>query len=138
MKNQFKLLLILFLFSLNSLTSLAQSDSIINTYQLPREQFSAWNTIYETWMKEEYWKILEDNQIKLSCASCTYCYIDVVLNIDKSGKLITYKIEKENICGGKATVNLQKRFLKYFEVLIFPEVLRNKSIRAKLGNGLKC
>jgi hypothetical protein len=117
----------------------AQSDTIPQwSYELERQAWKDWDSVNQVWIKEIYFPCLKENNLKMSCASCVYIYIDAIFNIDSCGKLANIQIIKENICSGKASGNLKQCFFTYFKNLVFPEALRKKKIKAKFGTGLKC
>lgn len=113
-------------------------DSIIKTHNLNVEQWRAWDSISDYWLKKEFPFCLKKNNLKLSCSHCESIYLTVNFFIDSEGKLNEYEIVKENICGSKATTVLKNDMLKYFKSLEFPPCLRNINIQVLLGNGLKC
>ncbi len=112
--------------------------AIVKEYDLPDKQWRRWNEIKEFWMKNEYLPCLKRFKLRMSCSHCEYIFIKVELKIDAEGRLIGYKKIGENICGKKAGKKLEECLLKYFKNLVFPEELRNMTIEASLGTGLKC
>jgi hypothetical protein len=114
------------------------ADTIIKTHDLDREQWQAWDSISNYWLKNEYPLCLKKNKLKLSCGHCESVYLLVNFYIDKEGKLSKYEIIKDKACGSNATIKLKNCFLSYFLNIIFPPPLRNINIQAHIGNGLKC
>jgi hypothetical protein len=114
------------------------THAIVKEYDLPDKQWRRWNEIKEYWMKNEYLPCLKRFKLRMSCSHCEYISIKVELKIDGEGSLVGYKKIGENICGKKAGKKLEECLLKYFKTLVFPEELRNITIEASLGTGLKC
>jgi len=112
--------------------------SSIWTYQFEGRAWSDWDSIYRIWMKNVYYPCLKENNLKMSCKNCAYIYIDALLEIDSSGKLINIQIIKENICSKISNQKLRNCFFNFFYEMVFPESLRSKKIKSKLGTGLKC
>jgi hypothetical protein len=131
--------LLIFLFIAFTINLYAQIDSnYVWSYQLEEESWKNWDSINHVWLKEVYFACLKENNLKMSCASCVYIYIDAGLTIDSLGKLTDIKIFKENICSNKASEKLKQCFFSYYKNLVFPKSLRNRRIKAKLGTGLSC
>lgn len=97
-----------------------------------------WNTFDTIWTNNMFPSCLMENNLKLSCADCERISITVQMKIDSTGKLISYKKIKENMCGKNFTALLEKCFLDFFFFLEFPADFRSKTIEVRLGNGLKC
>lgn len=132
------LILVLFIpFSVFSQDTLIEIPAV-KTWDLETVAWRAWDKIDSTWMAEEYWNILKDYNIKMTCSKCEYVSMHVELKIDSSGKLDSYKVIKSNKCGYEFDENLTVRFMEYFKKITFPEVLRNMNIYTILGTGLKC
>jgi hypothetical protein len=74
----------------------------------------------------------------MNCADCEYIYIDVVVVIDKTGRMSGYTKKAEKVCRGKAPEKLERCFIDYLRSITFPENLRNMIIEMRLGTGLKC
>lgn len=108
------------------------------SYELKGDSWKDWNKIYENWMKNEYHKILKENKLKMTCSGCENIYLDVVLNIDSTGKMTFYKLVDSKKCSEKFSKKLEIQFMKSFFNLKFPPSLRNMFFEARLGTGLKC
>jgi len=119
-------------------TDSLKPDSVIKTSDLKYEQWKAWDSISDYWLKNEFPQCLKKNNLKLSCSGCESIYLVVNFYIDNDGKLSSYEIVKDKACGKAATHSLKKCFLLYFNNLVFPPLLRNIYLQVYLGNGLKC
>lgn len=113
-------------------------DSIPKSYELVRQQYTEWQTLYDNWRITEYPKILKENKLKMNCNGCESIYMDVVFYIDVSGRLDHYKVITSNKCASTFSKKLEKRFLKLFMESKFPSKLRNSKFEVRLGTGLKC
>ncbi len=96
------------------------------------------NEIREGFRRNAFRRCLEQSRLSMNCANCEYIYIDVVVVIDKNGKLSGYTKTGEKVCRGKAPEKLEKCFIDYLRSITFPKNLRNMTIETRLGNGLKC
>ena len=114
------------------------SQRPIKTHELPDEKFRQWTSIKDRWLRNEFPLCLKRYNLEMSCSGCEYIYITVELTIDGDGRLVQYKIIHENICGKRASKQIEKCFMRYFKTIVFPKELRNLTIVANLGNGLKC
>ncbi|MBI4977270.1 MAG: hypothetical protein HZC28_07305 [Spirochaetes bacterium] len=112
--------------------------AIINDYQLKGDAGKAWLMIHETWFRGEYRDILRKHGLEMSCAGCSYIYIDVIFTIDCRGRISGYEIVRENVCGGRASEELRDEMVRYFKSITYPAPLRNMRIKTKLGTGLSC
>ena len=142
MKNNI-LSILLFLFSLSVFSQEVSMDSasssqVLKSYELIGDSWKDWNKIYQDWMKNEYHKILKENKLKMNCSGCENIFLDVVLNIDSTGKMTFYKLVNSNKCSEKFSKKLEIQFMKSFFNLEFPPSLRNMYFEARLGTGLKC
>ena len=142
MKNNI-LSILLFLFSLSVFSQEVSMDSasssqVLKSYELKGDSWKDWNKIYQDWMKNEYHKILKENKLKMNCSGCENIFLDVVLNIDSTGKMTFYKLVNSNKCSEKFSKKLEIQFMKSFFNLEFPPSLRNMYFEARLGTGLKC
>jgi len=111
---------------------------IVKSYELKDEEYKKWRDISDDFNHKKYLSCLKKQKLKMNCGNCTSIFIDVVLNIDETGKLNSFEIIKENICTYKIGKKLKKCFMEDFEKMTFPEESKNKSIEIRLGTGLKC
>lgn len=143
------LLIGLFLFSLSVFSQevamdlpagrqVLQDSQVLKSYELKGDSWKDWNKIYQDWMKNEYNKILKANKLKMTCSGCENIFLDVVLNVDSTGKMTFYKLVNSNKCSEKFSKKLEIQFMKSFFNLEFPPSLRNMYFEARLGTGLKC
>lgn len=138
------LLVFLFFFSLSVFSQEVAMDSASKTSQIPKsyelkgDSWTDWNKIYQDWMKNEYSKILKENKLKMYCSGCENIYLEVILNIDSTGKMTFYKLVNSKVCTDKFSKKLEIQFMKSFFNLEFPPSLRNMFFEARLGTGLKC
>lgn len=114
------------------------SDSVIKESDMNNLMWKEWYTLDSTWTKNMFPSCLLENDLKLSCAECESISMTVQMKIDSTGKLISYKKVKENMCGNTFTQLMEKCFLDFFFFLEFPADFRNKTIEVRIGNGLKC
>lgn len=114
------------------------TSQVLKSYELKGDSWKDWNKIYQDWMKNEYHKILKENKLKMNCSGCENIFLDIVLNIDSTGKMTFYKLVNSNKCSEKFSKKLEIRFMKSFFNLEFPPSLRNMYFEARLGTGLKC
>ncbi len=140
-----KKIILFFFISFSSCPLLSQeiidttkSSDVLKYYELKGEAWKDWNAISQNWMKNEYHKILKENKLKMTCSGCEYIYLDVVLNIDSTGKMTYYKLINSNKCSEKFSKKLEIQFMKSFFNLKFPDSLKNMYFEARLGTGLKC
>jgi hypothetical protein len=145
MKKIATLLFISFLaFSFNRLNAqntdqFIPKDSIITYTDLPTDEARlAWNNMHDNWRRNDFYDCLEKEKIKMSCAHCSSIYLTVDFKIDSAGKVLEYRVVKENMCGSDFTETLKKCILEYFLATQFPEGLRNMVFEITIGNGLKC
>lgn len=120
------------------LSAQVNSDTILRSYQLPKEQYREWKVIEDDWMKNEYGKILKENKLKMTCSGCENIFMDAIFTIDANGKLSATKIVKTRKCAGEFPKKLEERFLKWFFNFTFPKELHNLKFEVRLGTGLKC
>jgi len=115
------------------------NDSITTYTDLPTLELRlAWNKIDDDWRLHYFHDCLAKDKLKMSCAHCASIYLTVDFKIDSVGKVIEYKVVKENMCGSDFTESLKKCFLEYFLTIEFPEGFRNMVFEINIGNGLKC
>jgi len=132
-----KYLLLLFL-TTTCLFAQETNDCTPKYYQLTSDQYKAWKSIEDEWMKKEYRTILKENKLKMTCAGCESIYMDVVFIVDTRGTLIQTKTLKTRKCAGEFSKKLEERFLKWFLNFSFPAQLYNLKFEVRLGTGLKC
>ncbi|MCC6838234.1 MAG: hypothetical protein IT234_06830 [Bacteroidia bacterium] len=113
-------------------------SSIPDDFKLTDKQYSAWRSIYNQWMVNDYETIQFENKIKMNCKSCTAFYMDVVIKVNASGKLEYYKAIDGKKCGIGFTKQLEQRMMKNFLKFEFPPELRNLEFKTRLGTSLKC
>ena len=115
-----------------------EQDTALTYETMTREQFSDISAITDKWVRNDFLICLKKEGIKMSCAHCTSVYLKVVASIDSTGWLISYKKISSKVCGRKMKSGMEKNFMNYFKMLVFPASLRNQKIQLHLGNGLKC
>ena len=133
--------LIFFLFVLIAEFSFSQTkinDTVIQSYNLKGKAWHSWQGIDSVWHYNTYLGCMTDYKLKLSCAKCESVYLDVIFQIDSTGKLSDYKVVNEKMCGGKFSPDLKFCFLEFFINYNFPVELRRMKIQVRLGNSLKC
>ncbi len=118
--------------------SVSATSHILKSYELKGDSWKDWNKIYDDWMKNEYHKILKENKLKMNCSECENIYLEVILNIDSTGKMTFYKLINSKKCTEKFSKKLEIQFMKSFFNMEFPPSLRNMFFEARLGTGLKC
>jgi hypothetical protein len=114
------------------------NDSIPKSYQLKQPQYSAWKTVYDTWMKSEYGKILKQNKLKMNCNGCENIFMDAIFTIDDKGELKNHTLIKSKKCAGEFSKKLELQFINWFQNTTFPTELFNLKFEVRLGTGLKC
>jgi hypothetical protein len=131
-------ILIFFVIHIQCFSQSVKPDSVIKADMLSGIQWQRWHSIDSLWLKYFFPSCLEENELKLSCATCGNIFLDAQLKIDSKGKLVDYKKIKGNICENDITNELEKCFLDYFYFMEFPPELRNMILEVKLGKSLKC
>ncbi len=111
--------------------------TVPSVYELKSEQWNDWKKIEDAW-KIEYYKILKEQKIKMSCSGCESVFMDVVLSVDNNGKLSYYKLIKSKKCEMEFTKGLEIKFMKWFFTQKFPQSLFNTKFQVRLGTSLKC
>ncbi len=111
---------------------------IVKDYELAGDRWQSMNEIREGFRRNVFRRCLAQSRLSMNCANCEYIYIDVIVVIDKGGKLAGYSKTAEKVCRGKAPEKLEKCFIDYLRSITFPKNLRNMSIEMRLGTGLKC
>ena len=141
MKKYFVLLIFLIVFSFMKGKEIVDSSTsivVVKSYELKGEAWNDWKKIEDDWMKNNYPKILKSNKLKMNCRSCESIYLEVVIQIDSSGKLNNYKLINSKKCGEKFSKSLEIQFMKPIFNIEFPHSLKNMRFEIRLGTGLKC
>jgi len=97
-----------------------------------------WREVRETFLKNEYPKILERHHLKLNCSSCTTVYADFELNISLAGKAEIRNIAVAKACGQPMSKSLKRDISRYLERYPYKPGLYGKTVMLRLGTGLKC
>lgn len=117
----------------------AKSEVVIpKFYQLPQQQWQAWQKIQQQWLKNEYPKILQVQKLKMNCSGCENIYLDAVFSIDASGKLNHYQLLNSKKCADQFSEQLVKKFTAWFFAIQFPPELHGLTFEVRLGTGLSC
>ncbi len=133
------LIVICFVFALlDSSCSGNRQNIILKDHELRGEQWQSMNQINEDIRKNVFYKCLSQSRLSMNCSNCEYIYINVIIVINREGRMCGYTKTVENVCGGKAPEKLERCFIEYLESITFPRNLRNMSIEMRLGTGLKC
>lgn len=143
MRNNFYVLILLFVFSNTSIAQEVPVDkeidlSVLNDYELTDKQYSAWKSIKNNWLANDYELIKSENKIKLNCSNCSAFYVEVVIKINESGKMEYYKLVNGKRCGVGLTKQLELRVMSKFFKFEYPFELRNTTFKTRLGDVLKC
>jgi hypothetical protein len=138
----FKLLFFSFMFVFSSYAQevMYEDDKNIaapKIFELKDVQYKAWKKIEEEWQKE-YHKILKEQKLKLNCDGCSSVFLDAVISVDATGKMIYYKLINSHKCAEIFSKGLEIRFMKWFFNYKFPPELYNQKFEVRLGNSLKC
>jgi hypothetical protein len=115
----------------------AVRDSIVETYKLRGDTARAWDSLEMEW-KKKLPDILKKHKISISCAECTSIIANVVLYADSTGKCHIVQKRKLTVCGGTMEPKLEYDYFKFWNQVIFPPLLRNRYILARLSIVLKC
>lgn len=117
----------------------AKSEPVIaKFYELPQQQWRAWQKIQQEWLKKEYPKILQAQKLKMTCSDCENIYLDAVFSIDATGKLTHYEPVNSKKCADKFSEQLVKKFVAWFFTIQFPSELYSLTFEVRLGTGLSC
>jgi Pyruvate/2-oxoacid:ferredoxin oxidoreductase delta subunit len=143
MKNYFCFLILFLIFASKTagqeVTIDKQSDAtVLNDYELTDKQYAAWKSIQNNWLVGDYEAVLAENKIKLNCKSCNAFYLEVIIKINKEGKLEYYKLVNSKRCGVAVTKDVELRIMRRFFKFEYPYELRNTTFKTRLGNALKC
>lgn len=115
----------------------ADRDSIVEVYKLRGDTARTWDSLEMEW-KKKLPDILKKHKITISCAECTSIIANVVLYADSTGKCHIVQKRKLTLCGGTMDTKLEYDYLKFWKQAIFPPVLRQRYILARLSIILKC
>ncbi|HOT43735.1 MAG TPA: hypothetical protein PLM53_04715 [Spirochaetota bacterium] len=107
-------------------------------HELKGAQWESINKIKEDFRKNVFRECLAQSKLSMNCSNCEYIYIDVIIVIDRNGRMCGYTKTAEKVCRGKAPVTLERCFMEYLESITFPIHVRNMSVEIRLGTGLKC
>lgn len=86
----------------------------------------------------EYYKILKQNKLKMSCSGCERIAMNVIFVIDENGRLKSYSFVNSVKCGQTFSIKLEQQFINWFQQQTFPIELYNLKFEVHLGKGLKC
>ena len=118
--------------------SIAVKDTVVPIWDMDLQVWREWDRIDSIWMHSTYWNLLAKHHLKMDCAHCERVSMQVDMQIDTSGRMISYKVIKSNCCGEAFSAQLIQEFMEFFEKYTFPPALRNLRFRTLLGTGLKC
>ncbi len=141
MKITFSLFLFFILFNLCAQEVVVPdtlSAGIPSEHELSPEAYESWKKLQQTWLKGTYQKVLKKNKINVTCKDCTSFYVEVILSIDRSGKLSYYKLLDGTKCGEPVTKGMELQLMKNFFNLSFPKELYDVKFRTRLGRSLRC
>jgi hypothetical protein len=88
--------------------------------------------------QQQFSKCIAENKIKISCRGCEGGYFTVELVIDTAGKLTSWTILKQLLCGGNLSSKMKDCLLGYLQSLTYPPALRGKKIELNASRLLKC
>jgi hypothetical protein len=115
---------------------------IITTEQMSEQQLAAWNSLFDSWRRDEFWPGLETLNYKQDCVQCGDIYFVTRFHIDQQGQVSKYQIVREEIdCRGKTTRQnneLRKAITRSFSGWIFPPSLRNVVVEVRMGEVTRC
>lgn len=115
----------------------AARDSIVEVYKLRGDTARTWDSLEMEW-KKKLPDILKKHKITISCAECTSIIANVVLYADSAGKCHIVQKRKLTVCGGTMEPKLEYDYFRFWNQVIFPPLLRNRYILARLSIVLKC
>ncbi|HEY6161454.1 MAG TPA: hypothetical protein VI112_09535 [Bacteroidia bacterium] len=96
------------------------------------------DSVRRDWLANEYNDLLKKYRVTVNCAHCDAFYIEVVLDIDITGKLKGYRVANSNCCDKRLDEQLQEDFMKHFKTVRFPPGLSGFKWQLRLGEVLKC
>lgn len=127
-----------FLLSAQNMKSFsAARDSIVETYKLRGDTARTWDSLEMEW-KKKLPDILKKHKITISCTECTSIIANVVLYADSTGKCHIVQKRKLTVCGGTMEPKLEYDYFRFWNQVVFPPVLHNRYILARLSIVLKC
>jgi hypothetical protein len=126
-----------FLSAQNTKSFTAVRDSIVETYKLRGDTSRTWDSLEMEW-KKKLPDILKKHKITISCAECTSIIANVVLYADSTGKCHIVQKRKLTVCGGTMEPKLEYDYFKFWNQVVFPRILRNRYLLARLSIVLKC
>lgn len=97
-----------------------------------------WHQVRESFLKHRYPQILKKHGLKLNCGTCTTVYMDIAFSVGLAGNISVHSIDRTKACGGEFSEKLTQDFLDFLREYPYPASLRGKSVRLRLGTGLKC
>jgi len=97
-----------------------------------------WREVRETFLKNEYPKILARHHLKLNCSSCTTVYADFELQISLAGTVKIRNVTVAKACGQPMSKKLKADFSRYLEHYPYKPGLYGTTVLLRLGTGLKC
>ena len=97
-----------------------------------------WLDIQQHWLQTQYGPCLKESGLRMGCGGCPAIIVHAEFVTDDRGGLRSTRMLRENVCGDKASPALRACFLRFFRSNPFPEVLRGKTLEARLGTGLGC
>jgi len=126
-----------FLSAQNTKSFTAVRDSIVETYKLRGDTSRTWDSLEMEW-KKKLPDILKKHKITISRAKCTGIIANVVLYADSTGKCHIVQKRKLTVCGGTMEPKLEYDYFKFWNQVVFPPILRNRYLLARLSIVLKC
>ena len=119
-----------------------EHEMIITTEQMNKDKLQAWNTLFDSWMRDTFRPILKALHYKQDCIQCGDIYFVTRFYIDQEGHVSKYKIVREEIdCSSKTAQQnneLRKMITSGFVAWIFPPSLKNMIIEARMGEVTRC
>ena len=117
-------------------------QEMITTEQMNTDQLLAWNTLFDSWLRDKFRASLKALHYKQDCIQCGDIYFVTRFYVDQTGHVSKYKIVREEIdCRGKTAQQnneLRKTITDSFGTWIFPPSLRNVIIEARMGAVTRC
>jgi len=107
-------------------------------YELKGQAYTQADSILNVWMKSEYPALLKKYKLKMSCASCTSVFMDVVFFIEPDGHIVDFVTVDSKKCATTFDEEMQADFVFFFVQIKFPPSLRDMHLQYRLGTGLKC
>jgi hypothetical protein len=117
-------------------------QEIITTDLMNKDQLLAWNTLFDSWLRNEFRPSLKKLHYKQDCMQCGDIYFITRFYVDQEGHVSKYKIVREEIdCNNKTDQQnneLRETITNGFEAWIFPPSLKNMIIEARMGEVTRC